>query len=88
MYNSFICDKKVYVTFRNDLLTAVAKELDCKFVFTPQLSADIASQILTNVSLGRGLHIPFDTVKTDNKTSFIINNICFFRVSVTQGIQM
>lgn len=48
--------------FRRQLLIDAAKELRCKYVFTPELSVDIASQLLTNVSLGRGLHLPLDVV--------------------------
>lgn len=55
-------------TSRNELLIKAAKELECKFVFTAQLSIDIASQLLTNISLGRGLHIPFDTVSDELNT--------------------
>lgn len=53
--------------FRNQLVVAAAKLLNCKFVFTPELSVDIASQMLTSVSLGRGLHIAYDTVSNSNK---------------------
>ncbi|KAK5644881.1 hypothetical protein RI129_006181 [Pyrocoelia pectoralis] len=51
--------------YENELLIKVAKHLGCKCIFTPDLGVDIASQLLTNVSLGRGENIPYDTGTTD-----------------------
>lgn len=44
------------------MLLKVAKKLNCKFIFTPELSVDIASHLLTNIALGRGSQVPEDTV--------------------------
>lgn len=44
------------------MLLSVAKKLNCKFIFTPELSVDIASDLLTNMALGRGSQVPEDTV--------------------------
>lgn len=52
--------------FRRQLLIDAAKYFECNFVFTPEISVDISAQLLTNVSLGRGSHIPVDTVINKN----------------------
>ncbi|XP_044755360.1 cytoplasmic tRNA 2-thiolation protein 2-A [Coccinella septempunctata] len=51
------------------LLISAAKKLNCKFIFTPELSTDIASQILSDVALGRGSHIPSSTGVCDTRDS-------------------
>ncbi|XP_060528998.1 cytoplasmic tRNA 2-thiolation protein 2 isoform X2 [Cylas formicarius] len=56
----------LFILKRNVLLK-VAKNLDCKFIFTPELSIDIASNLLSNVSLGRGDNISLDTGFCDNR---------------------
>lgn len=71
------CTNQTIIFFSNDLLTAAAKMLGCKFVFTPELSADIASQMLTSVSLGRGLHIAFDAVSFHTDINVIVVLINF-----------
>ncbi|XP_066260815.1 cytoplasmic tRNA 2-thiolation protein 2-A-like [Euwallacea similis] len=53
--------------FRRDVLIAVAKKLQCKFIFTPELSVEIASSLLTNMSLGRGSQVPDDTGFCDSR---------------------
>ncbi|XP_018576024.1 cytoplasmic tRNA 2-thiolation protein 2 [Anoplophora glabripennis] len=70
-----VLDKKTSKTNSNDLiklfkrqlLVDAAKSLDCKFVFTPEISVDIASNLLTNISLGRGCHVPIDTGFCDDR---------------------
>lgn len=52
----------IITVYRRQLLVEVAKLSECKFVFTPELSRNVASQILTNISLGRGPQIALDTV--------------------------
>ncbi|KAJ3646404.1 hypothetical protein Zmor_023993 [Zophobas morio] len=46
---------------RHKFMVDIAKELNCKFIFTPEISSDVASQLLTDVSLGRGSHIALNT---------------------------
>ncbi|KAK4875164.1 hypothetical protein RN001_011586 [Aquatica leii] len=55
--------------YEQRLLVDVAKFLNCKCIFTPDLGIDIASQLLTNVCLGRGEHIVFDTGTVDSRDS-------------------
>ncbi|KAG5898802.1 hypothetical protein JTB14_011012 [Gonioctena quinquepunctata] len=72
---SVLINKKCTNTSRNDikpllqkqLLLDVARCLECKFIFTPEISVDTASQLLTNISLGRGSNIPIDTGFCDNR---------------------
>nr|CAI5828937.1 unnamed protein product [Callosobruchus analis] len=47
---------------RRNLLIEVAKHLDCKFIFTSEISMDITTNLLKNVSLGRGSQIPLESV--------------------------
>ncbi|RZC34806.1 cytoplasmic tRNA 2-thiolation protein 2, partial [Asbolus verrucosus] len=61
-------------TNKNDFLNIivllwveVAKNLKCKFIFTPEISSDIASQLLTDISTGRGPHVPLDTGFCDSR---------------------
>lgn len=51
-----------YKQFERRLLLESAKRLGCQRVFTCDLAFDVASQILTNVSLGRGSHLQMDVV--------------------------
>ncbi|CAH1155891.1 unnamed protein product [Phaedon cochleariae] len=57
--------------FQRQLLLDVARHLKCKFVFTPDISIDIASQLLSNVSLGRGSHISVDTGFCDDRDEIV-----------------
>lgn len=57
------------IYFRRKLLLDLAEYFECKFVFTPEISVDIAAQLLANVSLGRGSSIATDTVR-----NFMIQN--------------
>lgn len=52
----------ITICFRRNLLIDVAKHLDCRCVFTPEISEDVAAQLLTNVALGRGFNLPLDIV--------------------------
>lgn len=62
-YKQLYKHKKVKKTLsRRNMLLEVAKKLNCKFIFTPELSVDIASHLLTNIALGRGSQVPEDTV--------------------------
>ncbi|CAH1102564.1 unnamed protein product [Psylliodes chrysocephalus] len=71
----YVINKKASKTNKNDikrllrrqLLIDVAKYYKCKFVFTPEISVDIASDLLSNVSLGRGSHISIDTGFCDDR---------------------
>ncbi|ENN75847.1 hypothetical protein YQE_07576, partial [Dendroctonus ponderosae] len=58
----------LHIMKRNILLT-VAKQLNCKYIFTPELSMDIASSLLTNIALGRGSQVPDDTGFCDGRDS-------------------
>lgn len=53
--------------YKKTILIEAAKHLGCKVVFTPELGIDIASQLLTNVSLGRGIHLALDVGICDNR---------------------
>ncbi|KAK9886028.1 hypothetical protein WA026_014814 [Henosepilachna vigintioctopunctata] len=53
------------------LLISCAKKLKCKFIFTPELATDIASQLLVNTALGRGSHIPLDTGFCDTRNEHV-----------------
>nr|XP_023029119.1 cytoplasmic tRNA 2-thiolation protein 2 [Leptinotarsa decemlineata] len=59
--------KDIEDLLRRRLLLDVAKSRSCKFIFTPEISVDTASQLLTNISLGRGSHIPNDTGFCDDR---------------------
>ncbi|VEN58001.1 unnamed protein product [Callosobruchus maculatus] len=48
---------------KRNLLIEVAKHLDCKYVFTSEISMDITTNLLKNVSLGRGSQIPLESVR-------------------------
>ncbi|KAL3268076.1 hypothetical protein HHI36_007205 [Cryptolaemus montrouzieri] len=56
---------------KRKILIDVAKKLNCKFIFTPEISTDIASQLLSNVALGRGSHIPLDTGFCDTRDEHV-----------------
>ncbi|CAH0555444.1 unnamed protein product [Brassicogethes aeneus] len=52
---------------KRNLLIEIAKNLNCKFILTPEISSDIASQLLGEISLGRGSHVPIDTGFCDDR---------------------
>lgn len=41
----------------------MAKQLNCRVVFTPEISVDVAVKMLSNLSLGRGSHLSLDVVR-------------------------
>uniref|UniRef100_A0A1Y1M405 Cytoplasmic tRNA 2-thiolation protein 2 n=1 Tax=Photinus pyralis TaxID=7054 RepID=A0A1Y1M405_PHOPY len=53
--------------FERELLLKVAKHLGCQCIFTTDLGIDIASQLLKNVTLGRGENIVYDTGVVDSR---------------------
>lgn len=53
--------------YRRRLLISAAKKLNCKYIFSPEISTDIASQILSDVALGRGSQIPSNTGFCDDR---------------------
>ncbi|CAG9770253.1 unnamed protein product [Ceutorhynchus assimilis] len=59
--------KEVSNILRRNILLSIAKKLSCKFIFTPELSVDIAANLLTNISLGRGSQVPVDTGFCDDR---------------------
>lgn len=52
---------------RKQLIEAVAKKLNCSFVFLPHFSTQLASTLLTNVSLGRGVSVASDVALVDSR---------------------
>nr|XP_022917633.1 cytoplasmic tRNA 2-thiolation protein 2 [Onthophagus taurus] len=59
--------KEIFHIFERDLLIKSAKSLGCSFIFTTDLTADIAVNLLTNVSLGRGNQLPLDIGVIDDR---------------------
>ncbi|CAG9829294.1 unnamed protein product [Diabrotica balteata] len=57
----------IKVLLRRQMLIDSAKHFKCKFIFTPEISVDIASNLLSNISLGRGPHISIDTGFCDDR---------------------
>lgn len=76
------------IYFRRQLLLDVAESFECKFIFTPEISVDIAAQLLANVSLGRGSSITTDTVRNKFLNYTIALLLFCFRVSVIIGIKL
>ncbi|XP_044252778.1 cytoplasmic tRNA 2-thiolation protein 2 [Tribolium madens] len=72
-------DQQLNETNKNDflniikqkLLVKIAKHLSCKFVFTPETSSDVASQLLTDISLGRGSHVSLNASFCDFRDEFV-----------------
>jgi cytoplasmic tRNA 2-thiolation protein 2 len=68
-------EKQVNNTNKNDFwnivmqkfLIKIAKQLECKYIFIPELSSDVASKLLIDVSLGRGDHISLNTGFCDSR---------------------
>ncbi|CAH1982066.1 unnamed protein product [Acanthoscelides obtectus] len=59
--NTSVTNKKELISIlKRNLLIEVAKHLDCKFIFTNEISQDIAINLLTNVSLACGNRIPIE----------------------------
>lgn len=54
--------KEFFNIEKKNALIAVAKQLECKFIFKPDISVDVASNLLINISLGKGSQISMDTV--------------------------
>nr|CAH7720940.1 unnamed protein product [Callosobruchus chinensis] len=52
---------------KRNLLMEVAKHLDCKYIFTSEISMDITTNLLKNVSLGRGSQIPLESGFCDDR---------------------
>ncbi|XP_057654144.1 cytoplasmic tRNA 2-thiolation protein 2 [Diorhabda carinulata] len=57
----------IKVLIRRQLLTDAAKYYQCKFVFTPEISVEVASSLLSNMSLGRGPHVAIDVGFCDDR---------------------
>lgn len=82
--------KEILGMYRRNMLVATAKKLNCKFVFTPDLSMSIASNLLTNIALGRGSQVPDDTGFCDDRDDHIkilkplrlfdIKELCFYNI--------
>ncbi|KAF2905089.1 hypothetical protein ILUMI_01073 [Ignelater luminosus] len=74
--------QEVFKVFEQDLLIKTAKLLKCKFIFTSDLGIDIASQLLTSISLGRGSNAAFDigTVDLRNDEVTIIRPLRNFSI--------
>ncbi|KAI4460472.1 cytoplasmic trna 2-thiolation protein 2 [Holotrichia oblita] len=85
-----ICNEKVTPTIRTELykqferrlLIGSAKKLGCRHVFMCDLAVDVASQILTNVSLGRGTYLEMDIGICDSRDNDvnIIKPLRFFDI--------
>ncbi|KAK9718435.1 Cytoplasmic tRNA 2-thiolation protein 2 [Popillia japonica] len=85
-----ICNDKVTPTIRTELykqferrlLVDCAKALGCRHVFACDLAVDVASQILTNVSLGRGSYLQMDIGICDSRDDNvnIIKPLRFFDI--------
>ncbi|XP_015584915.1 cytoplasmic tRNA 2-thiolation protein 2-A isoform X2 [Cephus cinctus] len=52
---------------RQRLFVLVAKKLGCNKVFVGDNATDLAIRILSNISVGRGAHLPFDVGFIDNR---------------------
>ncbi|XP_025836236.1 cytoplasmic tRNA 2-thiolation protein 2 isoform X3 [Agrilus planipennis] len=53
--------------YEQQLLTEVAKHLNCSIVFVPDISLNVATNLLTSISLGRGAYLPLDTGICDTR---------------------
>jgi len=82
--------KEIMSILKRNTLISTAKQLSCKYIFTPELSIDIASNLLTNISLGRGSQVPVDTGFCDDRDdqvkilrplrSFDIKEVGFYNI--------
>uniref|UniRef100_A0A336MKU2 Cytoplasmic tRNA 2-thiolation protein 2 n=1 Tax=Culicoides sonorensis TaxID=179676 RepID=A0A336MKU2_CULSO len=48
-------------------MKTTAKQLNAQYVFTPDISLDLAKTLLTNISLGRGASVGLDVAFCDNR---------------------
>ncbi|XP_076266660.1 cytosolic thiouridylase subunit 2 isoform X2 [Rhynchophorus ferrugineus] len=62
---------EIFNILRRNALCHIAKKLDCKFIFTPEISIDIASNLLKNIALGKGAHVSVDTGFCDDRDDSI-----------------
>ncbi|XP_044740695.1 cytoplasmic tRNA 2-thiolation protein 2 [Chrysoperla carnea] len=58
-------------TAQRKLVLKIAKSLNCKFVFYPDISVDIASKTLAGFALGRGSHITMDVGFSDTRDPLV-----------------
>lgn len=49
----------------------VAKELNCRIIFTAETNTSLAKKLLSNISIGRGSQVEHDTV-----SNMYVYNIC------------
>ncbi|KAL1498303.1 hypothetical protein ABEB36_009121 [Hypothenemus hampei] len=59
--------KEVLNILRRNILISIAKKLNCRYIITPELSVDIATNLLTNICLGKGSQVPDDTGFCDHR---------------------
>ncbi|XP_059613325.1 cytoplasmic tRNA 2-thiolation protein 2 [Phlebotomus argentipes] len=52
---------------RKNLIRKVAKKLNCSHVFLPDITIDLASSLLSNISLGRGSSVALDVGFIDDR---------------------
>ena len=56
---------------KTNMLIKIAKKIDCKFIFFPDIGTDLATTFLTNVALGRGGYVALDVSFHDDRHSGI-----------------
>lgn len=53
---------------RKNVLRSIANNLDCPYIFTSEISTDLAAIVLADVALGRGQSTAFDVAFVDDRT--------------------
>ncbi|KAG8236612.1 hypothetical protein J437_LFUL017053 [Ladona fulva] len=70
--NSLTSKEDLLSRLRNNLLVAVAKQLDCKKIVLGETGSQLAVQLLTNISLGRGANLPLDVGFCDGRDEGVL----------------
>lgn len=64
---SLTCQQEYLHSLRVTAMSVAAKQLHAQFVFTPEISLDLAKILLTNISLGRGASVALDVTFCDTR---------------------
>lgn len=73
---------------RSKIISVVAKQLKIKFVFIPDISPDLASDLLVAVALGRGGSAALDVALVDDRLSYDIKLIRLLKDLNTTEIEL
>lgn len=67
---SLTCQQEYLHRLRVTAMSTAANQLQAEFVFTPEISLDLAKLLLTNISLGRGASVALDVTFSDTRYEF------------------